>query len=342
MTPNIDVQDLDIKANLYDIRRDLFLFIQYCLDHEIKRSVYGNNLSKSEYKRIAKKLGRPELMDDYEKDRGLWWIDFIDRLALKLEWVEYDTQGEYLGYSSSRPAFQDNYIEVQENNFNRFLKLSALEQEKYLYRHFKESYGGHNVLMSRGILSFLDRFESWGSATGVLPTLNFAKSKTILLEVLATLSPNVWYATADLIQLMKEKHPWFLIPKKVMIEEHAGWRKPKKKVEYPRYYNFIEGERYYGGRMEDRHIKDDDPKGFEKVEGRFIERFLESYLYILGYVSIGMSKNPYTGEKPIMGTLSAFKLDATFFHVLKNEPLRAKVSVQPLSLIHISEPTRPY
>ncbi|MFK7982222.1 MAG: hypothetical protein AB8G86_19735 [Saprospiraceae bacterium] len=343
MTPNIDVQHLDIKANEYDIRRDLFWFTQYCLDHEIKRSVYGNNLSKSEYKRIAKKLGRPELMDDYDKDMGLWWIDFIDEMALKFGWIEYDTKGVYQGYSSQRPSFQDNYIEVDEVNFHRFLNLSALEQEKYLYRHFKESDGGNNPLIDRGTFSSLDRFERWGSATGVLPTLNFAKSKAILLDVLATLAPNTWYATADLIQLMKDKHPWFLIPKKVTILENAGWREPKKKVVYPRYYNFVETDGPYRGRgrLEDIHIKDEDPKGFEKVEGRFIERFIEGYLYTLGYVNIGMSKVPYTGKKPIMGTLSAFKLDATFFHVLQNKPFTAKVSIQPNFEIYIDAPLYP-
>ena len=272
---------------------------------------------------------------------GQWWIDFVDELALALRWIDYDTKGEYQGYSSRRPAFQDNYIEVQEANFNRFLKLSALEQEKYLYRYFKESYGGHNVLMKRGLYNFLDRFESWGAATGVLPTLDFAKSKTILLAALASLAPNVWYATADLIELMKRKYPWFLIPKKVYIEENAGWRKPKKKVLYARYYNFIEDKYSYSSRMEDQHIQENDPKGFEKVEGRFIERFLESYLYILGYVSLGIQKTPYQGKSPMMGTLAAFKLDPTFFHVLNNEPFRARVSVQPNFEIYIDSPVFP-
>jgi len=340
MRTNIDIKNLDIHTNIYDFRRDLFLFMQYCQEQEIKRSVYGNMLSKSEYKRIAKKIGRPELMEDYEKDMGLWWIDYLDEQALKLEWITYDTEGEYQGYTSTRAAFRDNYIEVNEDKYFGFLKLTALEQEKYLYRHFKESYGKHNILMSSVLFSFLDRFNRRGSATGVLPTLDFAKSKAVLLEVMATLSPNIWYATADLIQLIKEKHPWFLIPKKTYVEESGGWRKPMKKVLYPRYYNFMEGERY-GGNLKDNHIREDDPKGFEKVEGRFIERFLESYLYILGYVSIGIQKTPYSGIAPKMGTLAAFKLQPTFFHVLKNEPFSAKVSVQPNFEIYIDAPLYP-
>ncbi len=344
MTTNIDTKNLDIHTTPYDIRRDLFLFMQYVQEHEIKRTVYGNLLSKSEYKRIAKKLGRPELMEDYDKDMGVFWIDYIDELALRLKWIDYDTEGTYSGYTSSAPSFKENYIEIREGHFNSFLKLSALEQEKYLYRHFKERHGTHNDLMSsrRGIFNFFDSFSSWGSATGVIPTLDFAKSKSILLDVLATLSPNTWYATRDLIERMKKEHPWFFIPKKVYIEENAGWKKPKKKVLYPRYYNFIEGETYgRRGEMKDNCIKEDDPKGFEKVEGRFIERFLTRYLYSLGYVNIGIDKNPYTGEKPEMGTLVAFQLRPTFFHVLNNQPLSTKVSVQPNFEIYIDAPTYP-
>jgi len=196
--------------------------------------------------------------------------------------------------------------------------------------------------MSSGLYKLFDSFSSWGSATGVLPTLDFAKSKSILLDVLATLTPNTWYATTDLIERMKKEHPWFLIPKEVYIEENAGWNKPKKKVLYPRYYNFIEGERYgRSGTMKDRCIKENDPKAFEKVEGRFIERFLTRYLYTLGYVHIGMDKNPYTGEKPEMGTLIAFQLQSTFFHVLNNQLLSTKVSVQPNFEIYIDAPTYP-
>ncbi|MEM1121627.1 MAG: hypothetical protein AAGJ18_14345, partial [Bacteroidota bacterium] len=146
---DINTKEVKIQYIEYDFRRDIFLFMQYCQEHEIKRTVYGNILSKSEYKRIAKKLGRPELMDDYDKDMGQWWIDYLDEQAFKLEWINYDTEGVYLGYSSSRPAFQDNYIEVKETTYNRFLQLSGLEQEKYLYRFFKKDRGRHNLLMSK-------------------------------------------------------------------------------------------------------------------------------------------------------------------------------------------------
>ncbi|MEM1124520.1 MAG: hypothetical protein AAGJ18_29045, partial [Bacteroidota bacterium] len=223
----IDVKHLEVQQNPYDFRRDLFLFMQYCQTQEIKRTVYGNLLSKSEYKRIAKKLGRLELMEEYEKEMGLWWIDYLDQQALKLGWISYDTKGEYLGYTSSRPAFQDNYIEVNTEKYEYFLSLSGLEQEKRLLRHFQNKRQEYNLLMSRNLFNLLDSFTSWGSATGVLPTLSFVKSKLTLIDVLADLSPNIWYATSDLIQLMKEKHRWFLIPEKTYVMEGGGWRKPQ-------------------------------------------------------------------------------------------------------------------
>ncbi|MEM6317118.1 MAG: hypothetical protein AAF960_05570 [Bacteroidota bacterium] len=337
----IDVKHLNIQQTPYDFRRDLFLFMQYCQTQEIKRTVYGNLLSKSEYKRIAKKLGRPELMEEYEKEMGLWWIDYLDQQALKLGWISYDTKGEYLGYTSSRPAFQDNYIEVNTEKYEYFLSLSGLEQEKRLLRHFQNKRQKYNLLMSRNLFNLLDSFTSWGSATGVLPTLSFVQSKLTLIDVLADLSPNTWYATSDLIQLMKEKHPWFLIPEKTYVMESGGWRKPQKKVLYPRYYNFIEGDRSYSRSMQEACVQDNDPKGFEKVEGRFIERFLVDYLFTLGYVEVAFTKEKYRGVPPEMETLQAFRLQSTFFSVLKNEPLPTKVSVQPNFEIYIDSPVYP-
>ena len=49
----------------------------------------------------------------------------------------------------------------------------------------------------------------------------------------------------------------------------------------------------------------------------------------------------YRGEKPIMGTLAAFKLNATFSQVLNNKPLETRISVQPNFEIYIDAPVYP-
>lgn len=338
MTPNIDISHLDIYANPYDIRRDLFWLMVYLEDREVKRTVYGNSLPKSEYKRICKFLKHPELMEDYDKDSGIWWIDYVDRCALSLGWIKYDTEGVYQSYSSYRPAFQDNYIETHSDKFDQFLNLSLSEQESSLFNHFQKKYRKYNPLMSRAVLGRLDSFDIWGAATKVLPTLDFGKSKTLVLEVLATLSPNTWYATSDLIQYMKENHPWFFIPEKTYGIERGGWRQPDKQVLYPRYCNFYEKRGYT---RDKEAIADDDPLGFEKVEGRFIERFLENYLLTLGYVELAYSTAPYKEKEPMRGTLKAFRLNSIFSSVWHRRDFKAKVSVQPNFEIYIDAPVYP-
>ena len=339
MKPNIDVSSFNSHQVPYDFRRDLFLLVQYFTNNEVKRTVYGNMLTKSDYKKICKYLKRPELMDEYEKEIGIWWIDYLDRLALNLDWISYDTEGVYQGYSSTSAAFQDNYIKVNEEKVSVFLKLTALEQEKYLFRHLKEEAKKSNEWMSRSHFTRLDRFDTWGSGTGVLPTLDLNPSRSLLIQILGELTPNVWYATADLIELMKQQHKWFLIPKKVYVEEPDGWNKPKKKVKYPRYSNFYEGDRYSSSNR--KPIPDNDPLGFEKVEGRFIERFLESFLFEMGYIEVAYKKEPYKGKAPSMGLLAAFKLSPIFFTVLQNTPVEVKVTIQPNFEIYIDSPIYP-
>ena len=36
----------------------------------------------------------------------LAWLDFVDDIALELGFVEYDTKGEYAGYTSANPPFR--------------------------------------------------------------------------------------------------------------------------------------------------------------------------------------------------------------------------------------------
>ncbi|MFT4973653.1 MAG: hypothetical protein ACI9JY_002863 [Saprospiraceae bacterium] len=348
MTKNIDVSQFEIATPEYDIRKDLFRFMQYCQEYTIKRSVYGNMLSKSDYKRICKLMGHPELMEDYNKDMGLEWVDFVDDQALGLRWINYDTEGEYSGYTSSQASFRDNYIEVNSDKFQQFLSLSSLEQEQFLYRYFVGQKREYNELLSNSFFGRLNSFSYTGSATGVLPTLNFKKTRRILTDTLATLESNVWYQASDLIDLLKEKHPWFLIPEAVYIEESGGWNKPKKKVKYDRYYNFHEyknGENSHSYRRRDgtkEYILPEDLLGFEKVEGRFIERFLEDYVFTLGYVELAYSKEKYTGIMPEMGTLTAFRLSPLFTKMLQNEDIDCYVSVQPNFEINIISPVYPF
>ena len=70
---------------------------------------------------------------------------------------------------------------------------------------------------------------------------------------------------ASLVEYLKKNHRYFLIPKK-----------PQFKNDYVRkngrYQNFRESERPWGKEIE---INESAPDAFDRVEGRYVERFLE-------------------------------------------------------------------
>ena len=96
-----------------------------------------------------------------------------------------------------------------------------------------------------------------------------------LLKILQHCQSGIWYSTASLIAYLKTEHPFFLIPKSP---------KREKGMNKGRYGNFHE---HRGSRWGDRTtIAETDADAFERVEGRYVERFLEGIPLSLGYVDV--------------------------------------------------------
>jgi len=54
----------------------------------------------------------------------------LDKLAHQLALVNYDTKGEYIGYSSSSPTFTDNYVEINQAGLKNFNALPLPPRKK--------------------------------------------------------------------------------------------------------------------------------------------------------------------------------------------------------------------
>ena len=94
---------------------------------------------------------------------------------MNLGFISYDTEGEYLGYTSSEPSYPDNYIEIAEHKYNSFLDMTLQDQENLLLKSLIDKYTDcSNEFFYTGVMGTLDTFSSSGCATGVLPSLNFA------------------------------------------------------------------------------------------------------------------------------------------------------------------------
>jgi len=316
------VAGLEELANRGDIRRDLHVFVRDADAKTIKRAHRDNSLPKSVSMRLAKNMSIPDLALNVQEHGGSSWINYVDELALKMGFVQYDTKGQYAGWSSSEPSFQDNYVEVDKDRHAKFLAASLAEQEGAIQNALINSfsYSENEFMMHASPLSWLDAFGSFGCATGILPKINFADARRRLLKILAASEPGVWQSAAALIAWMKANAPHFLIP--------AGLRKGHF------YSNFRESPR---GEYSRESIKEDDPLGFEKVEGRFIERFLEGIPLALGYVETAYAKAQLKSPvAPSMGALKAFRVTQLGHTALTGAIPEAELTILPNHEVHVA------
>ncbi|MGK5084213.1 hypothetical protein WDW37_13035 [Bdellovibrionota bacterium FG-1] len=333
---SIDVDGFETITNAAgsDIRRDLHTFIRYVAEKGIKRSHRGNLIPKADLLRLQKQMSRQDSLTE----SGSAWIRAVDHLALDLDFIHYDTKGEYAGYSSREASYPDNQIEVQSGRYDQFLALSLQDQENTLLNGLLQGGGGasdheKHEFMHPSPLGRLDQFDCSGCAIGVLPTLDFAEIRRFLLNLLATLPTDTWWSTQSLIEELKDKHPYFLIPKivhfKNTYERNEG-----------RYGNFseYEGDRYYGTKIQ---ILVKDPDAFERVEGRYLERFLESIPLMLGYVDVAYRPKSKNKFFPSRGELVAFRVRGRLPVMLNKEIREPLVRVEPNFEVYIESELYP-
>lgn len=324
----INVAKLDVASELPDLRRDIHVFVDYVRSREVKRSHRDNTLGKADARRLAKLMSDPEAAEEVEEVGGARWINFVDDLALRLGFVRYDTTGEYAGYTSQSPSFPDNYIEFQEDPYQQFVAAKAAKQEAMLLELLLRcGQGGGSEFFSSGVLGRLDRFNFWGSAIGVVPTLDFVAIRRFLLGLLAECPAGEWLSTASLIAELKKSHPYFLIPKNPQVKD--AWARGQR---VNRYDNFHESKQVWGHEID---IHDGDVDAFERVEGRYVERFLEGFPLTLGYVDVAYARQFPKGLYPLLGCLKGFRVHPRLRLALDGKIPEPRVIVTPNFDVHV-------
>ncbi|MFV9677207.1 MAG: hypothetical protein ACNYVW_06100 [Methanosarcinales archaeon] len=332
MKPVTNINDLNVVSNRSELRRDVHTFVNYTREREVKRTHRSNDLSKADIKRLAKLMGDPETQKQVKITGTSSWIEFIDHLALLLGFVRYDTEGEYMGYTSTEPSYPDNYIMFQEQTYDQFLLSSLIEQEEYILHALIKRYDNSDNEFFSNICPFsvLDGFERFGCATGVIPTIRFDKARRHLLELLKECNSGVWYSTASFCQYVKKEHPYFLIPQNIEVRERR-WAKG-------RYGNFRESKKRWGVSEE---IPENAPDAFERVEGRYVERFLENIPLTMRYVDLAYDKDEDQKIYPSINNIKAFRVTERFLRVMKQEVRKPRVTVLPTFEIHVDSELYP-
>ncbi len=311
---------LDINAARPDVCRDLHLFVAYVRDRDVKRGHRNNSLSKTDMMRMAKLFSDPIAESEVQKDGYSTWIAFIDRLAYRLGLVHYNTQGEYAGYSSSSPCFPDNYIEFDEKAYEKLISTPIARQEKQRLELLIEGdQGNASEFFHAQLLGRLEGFSQRGSALGVVPKLDFTAVRRSLLNLLARCPAGEWLSVASLVEYLKKNDRYFLIPKKPQFRH-------ERDRTMGRYGNFRESKDAWGNEIE---INEKDPDAFERVEGRYIERFLEGIPYLLGYVDVAYAKLRPKSVYPTRGYLQAFRVSDRLSRALEGKIAEPTLRVTP-------------
>jgi len=327
----LDVSDLNIFISRADLRRDLQVYLDYIGSNSVTRTYRNNSLPKTHARRLAKLCGDPSARDEIEDGGSSSWLNFLDGMAFNLELVKYDTEGVYAGYNSTAPSYPDNDIEIDEQKLTEFNQMFSQERESLLLSSLVNEYDyDANEFLEKGAFSCLDRYSFYGCRCGVMPHIHFAQARKALFAILAQCEPGTWYSTASLIEYMKTEHRYFLIPEKLPAGIH----------ESERYNNFLE--RLDRDKYDNTKIETTDPLAYERVEGRYIERFLEGIPLEMGYLDIAYTKDPQGKLSPSIGCLKAFRVRPCFLPAWRKEIQEPIVTVLPNFEVHIESLVYPY
>lgn len=328
--PFKNAEKLELVTQRPDLRRDLHVYVDFVGEREVKRGHRDNAFPRTEARRLAKMLSDPLAEEQISRDVSSQWLDYVDDVALRLGFVNYDTKGVYAGYTSSAPSYPDNFIEVDRKAYAEYAKKTlALQETQLLDTLLQQGAGGASEFFSHPVLGRLDRFSSRGCATGVVPTIDFPQARRFLLKLLAELPCGEWLSTESLIKHLKREHPFFLIPRKFTVankwDRNAG-----------RYDNFCEGDPY----KKQETVKPSDPDAFERVEGRYVERFLEGIPNLLGYVDLGYAKR-VPGTPPMLNVIPAFRVSERLRRALSGTITEPTVRVTPNFEVYVQSDLYP-
>jgi len=335
----------------FNIRRDLLAFVRYVQERDLKRSYRENEIPKADCKRLKKILKAPEVLREAEEEHCIW-AEWISELARRMGLVSYDTEGEYMGYSSQAPSYPDNYIEVHENALDRYLALASTARERRVLAALVEH--NNNEFYEPSLLGTRERFSTWGSAGGAASRMPLITVRTSLLKMLASYKPGETIAFSDFVNRVRSEMPNLIIDytrkrdkEAAKAEKYYGGPRPLGPV-YQCLYEFrLKEER---GQIEkDYESREEIPENardaFMRAEGRYLAYFLEEIPVLMQFVHLNYTKpaEPRVSP-PLPDFIQSFTVTEKLAGVLDNESPHfdaVNVTVTPDFKIFVEAPLFP-
>lgn len=348
LTPVPSVADFQQVLAQVNLRRDIHLFVDFVRENQIKRSHRSNGIPKGPATRLAKILSYPDEGAAIEEDGEGFWSDKVSFIARDLGLVKFDVEGVYAGYSSTEPSFPDNYILVEDKRVETWLASDPLEKERSILTALEKATG--NEFFRGATLIDGDRFDSFGSATGPASRMDLPRIRRGLLELLAELPTGVWLPSRELVSWLRSKAPTLILHPKLRDHSREVWgtRGKERRVERDNLYqNFRERTvRDPWGTRDRPPIPDDAPDGFARVEGRYLQFFLQEIPYLMGFVDLAFApegKKKPDHPVPPLEPLAAVRFTPRLRQVVRGDPelSRVNVTVMPNFEVMIDAPSYP-
>lgn len=335
--PDSAVAPLELHlASSVNLRRDLYRFVDFVRVEGLKRSHRGNNIPKTAALKLAKVLSYEPEAETVQADGTGHWSDIVSRIARQLGLVTFDVEGQYAGYSSTEPSYPDNHVKVAAKRFGEWLSKSPIAKERAILDILIEV-TNNEFFHHASLFENASRFDSFGCATGPASRMALPVIRKQLLEMLADLPPNEWLSMTSLIDHLERVAPNLILAPELLRRPLSKWelRIPKrgeKIVEEfdERYQNFREIERKarYG---EGTQLTEKSPKVFHRVEGRYLQYFLQEIPFLCGFVDLAPAPASKDGLSPPLETVRAFRLTPRLQQVLRSDPALGRVSVTVLA-----------
>ena len=349
--PDDVVAKLPLRLNgTLNLRRDIYLFVDFVRREGLRQTHRGNQIPKGPAAKLAGILSWPDEAAAVKKDGHGLWSNKVSWLARTLGLVNFKAEGVYAGYSSASESFPENDIEVDQKHLVAWLARDPMHKERAildaLVRTTENEFFHHSTLWDGA------PFGSSGCAIGPASRMNLPAVRNGLLAILADLPAGVWLPVSGLVELVRRQAPTLIL--------HPGLREPlpepwtpygerKQKKPAPKledlYSNFREGT--VRDRWGEKHqLGEATPDVFSRVEGRYIQFFLEEIPWLCGFVDLALP--PERRAKPDdpcppLESIRPFRLTPRLRQLVRGDPgiSPVRVTVLPNFDVVVEAPSYP-
>jgi hypothetical protein len=359
--PEAEIRELDVRAaDAVNLRRDVHVLVGHVREKGLCRTRRGNTIPRGAARRLAALLSwAGEKAAVEEQGEGVW-SDRVADVARALGLVSYDTQGVYVGYSSTEPSFPDNEVRIEEKAWSAWSRKGAIEKERAILAALVETCP--NEFFHPATLVPGEHFDRHGCAVGPAGKMGLAPIRRTLLEFLADLEPETWFEFRDVVDLLEARHPRLILdpahrgPCAESEQALCRWKYGERDRRGPQpqvvledlYTNFRE----YDPRKNRwtpeavRQLTSDTADVFHRVEGRYLEYFLCEIPYLMGFVDLAhrpASEQHGLDVDPAFERLRALRTTSRLRAVLRAEADfdRVKVTVLPTLEVIVEAPSYP-